>query len=223
MQNVFKMMKSKLAFIVFFLVSSALSAQTIGKYEKEIINFERADSIDPPKKQQVLFVGSSSIRLWADFLERFKDYAVINRGFGGAELSDITRYAQRIIIPYRPSKVFIYAGDNDFGRNRSAGEVFEKFMELYKLLTTELPTTRFYFISVKPSPKRLKFLSQMESFNQKVKNFIQEHSCNWVFIDVYHSMLEEDGSPKADLFRPDNIHLNNKGYDIWEKLIRMHM
>ena len=216
-------MKRRLAFFTFLLVSSTLSAQTIAKFEKEIISFERVDSTHPPKKQQVLFVGSSSIRLWSDFSERFKDYAVINRGFGGAELSDVTRYATRIIIPYRPSKVFIYAGDNDFGRNQSAEQVFEKFVELFNLLSSELSATRFYYISVKPSPKRSKYITQIQDFNQKVKDFIQEHSCHWVFIDVYHSMLAEDGSAKADLFRPDKIHLNSKGYDIWEKLIKAHM
>jgi lysophospholipase L1-like esterase len=216
-------MKRQLFFLVFLLINVTLPAQTIGKYEQEIINFEKADSIDPPKKQQVLFIGSSSIRLWSDFSERFKDYAVINRGFGGAELSDVTRYAHRIIIPYRPSKVFIYAGDNDIGRNQSSGQVFDEFVELFNLLSAELRHTQFYFISVKPSPRRWKYITQIEDLNKKVSEFIKKQAGNWTFIDVYHAMLSEDGSPKADLFRPDKIHLNSKGYDVWEKLIKAHM
>jgi lysophospholipase L1-like esterase len=216
-------MKRQLFFIIFLLINATLQAQTIGKFEKEIINFERADSINPPDKQQVLFIGSSSIRLWRDFSERFKDYAVINRGFGGAELSDITRYAHRIIIPYRPSKVFIYGGDNDIGGNQSSEQIFMEFVELFNLLSTKLPGTRFYFISVKPSPRRWKYITQLQDVNKKISDFIKEQHCSWTFIDVYHPMLGEDGLPKANIFLPDKIHLNSKGYDIWEKLIKEHM
>jgi lysophospholipase L1-like esterase len=216
-------MKRNLLIVIFLLASAALSAQAIGKHEKEIINFEKADSIHPPKKQQVLFIGSSSFRLWTDFSERFKDYAVINRGFGGATLSEVTQYAHRILIPYRPSKVFIYAGENDIGPDQTSEQVFKVFVELFNLLSTELRDTRFYYISAKPSPRRLKYLTQFEDFNKKVSDFIKKQPCNWTFIDVYHAMLAADGSPKADIFRPDNLHMNSKGYDIWEKLIREHM
>ncbi|WP_205511015.1 GDSL-type esterase/lipase family protein [Longitalea arenae] len=205
------------------LLCAIIQAQPAAKFESEIKKFEKADSITPPAKQQVLFIGSSSFRLWNDFSQRFKGYAVINRGFGGAELADVTRYARRILIPYRPSKVFIYAGENDIGHDQSAEAVFKRFLELFELLSAELPDTRFYFISVKPSPSRLKYKSQLEDFNKKVNAFIKERSCNWTFIDVYHPMLAEDGSPKADIFRPDKLHMNSKGYDIWEKLIKKHM
>jgi lysophospholipase L1-like esterase len=216
-------MKQRLFFVIFLLVSVTLTAQTDAPFEKEIVNFEKADSMNPPKKQQVLFIGSSSFRLWSDFSARFKDYAVINRGFGGAELSDITYYAHRILIPYRPSKVFIYGGENDIGHDQSAEQVFKEFVELFNLVSKELPNTRFYYISAKPSPSRLKYKSQLEDFNKKVSAFIKKQPCNWTFIDVYHPMLSQDGSPKADIFLADKLHMNSKGYDIWEKLIREHM
>src|SRR5688500_13483581 len=155
-------MKKRLLFVISLFVSVTLTGQTTGPFEKEIINFEKADSMDPPKKQQVLFIGSSSFRLWSDFSERFKDFAVINRGFGGAELSDITHYAHRILIPYRPSKVFIYGGENDIGHDESSAQVFKEFVELFNLLSAELKDTRFYYISAKPSPSRLKYRTQLE-------------------------------------------------------------
>lgn len=216
-------MKRRTLFAVFLFASATLTAQTAWKFEKEIIDFEKADSLNAPKKQQVLFIGSSSFRLWSDFAERFKDYAVINRGFGGAELSDVTHYAHRILIPYRPAKVFIYAGENDIGHNQSSQQVFNKFVELFNLLSAQLRDTRFYYISAKPSPSRLKYKTQLEDFNKKVSDFIKKKSCNWTFIDVYHPMLAEDGSPKAEIYRPDKLHLNSKGYDIWEKLLKEYM
>jgi lysophospholipase L1-like esterase len=216
-------MKKRLFFVIFSLVSARLTAQTAGPFEKEIINFEKADSMNPPKKQQVLFIGSSSFRLWSDFSVRFKDDAVINRGFGGSELSDITLYAHRILIPYRPSKVFIYGGENDISHDQSAAQVFKKFVELYNLVSKELPNTRFYYISPKLSPSRLKYRAQLEDFNKKVSAFIKKQPCNWTFIDVYHPMLSADGSTKAELFLSDKLHMTSKGYDIWEKLIREHM
>ena len=139
----FKMRKLVL-FLLVLLASIRLSAQSPLKFEKEIIKFEQSDSINPPKKQQVLFIGSSSFRLWSDFSERFKEYAVINRGFGGAEISDVTHYANRILIPYRPSKVFIYAGENDIGNGQSPDQVYKEFLELFELISAKLPHSQFY-------------------------------------------------------------------------------
>ncbi|MGV3508616.1 MAG: GDSL-type esterase/lipase family protein [Sphingobacteriaceae bacterium] len=216
-------MRKSLSFLLVLLASFRLSAQAPLKFEKEIIKFEHADSINPPKKQQVLFIGSSSFRLWSDFSERFKEYAVINRGFGGAEISDVTHYANRILIPYRPSKVFVYAGENDIGHGQSPEQVYKEFLELFELISKNLPHSQFYYISAKPSPRRLKYKAQLEEYNSKVKAFIQQQKCNWIFIDVYHQMLLSDGQPAADLFINDKLHMNSKGYDIWEKLIKQYL
>ena len=214
------------AFILSALVlvfGSRALAQRSWPFEKEIKNFEKQDSLAQPKKQQILFIGSSSIRLWTDLLDRFKEFPVLQRGFGGGELSDVTHFASRILIPYRPSKIFLYAGENDIAKGQSAEQVFNEFVDLFKLINTNLPETQTYFISAKPSPRRKDFKNQLEEFNNRVKTFIEKQHCNWAFIDVYHAMLGPSGTPPEDIFIADKLHMNSKGYDIWEQLIRQRL
>lgn len=194
--------------------------QETWRFEKDIRAFEREDSVYFPLKGGIVFTGSSSIRKWTDLRERFPGYAITQRGFGGSQLSDVTHYAGRILIPYRPSKIFLYAGDNDLAAGQSAEEVYAEFLEFHKLMSDSLPDTKVYYIAAKPSPSRAKLLPVYREFNGKVKSFIEEHPCNWTFIDVYGSMVDGQGQPREELFIEDMLHMNDKGYDIWETLIR---
>lgn len=216
-------MRILLIFLFFLSFITNAVAQTPWPFENEIRNFEKEDRFNPPKKQQILFIGSSSIRLWADFDERFKDYPVIRRGFGGSELSDVVHYAKRILIPYQPSKVFIYVGENDIARNQGVEQAYKEFLDLYRVVSENLPDTRVYYISAKPSPKLKEYKNQLEEFNRKVKSFISSKGCSWTFIDVYHAMLASNGLPLQGIYLKDQLHLNSKGYDIWEKLIKRHL
>lgn len=192
-------------------------------FEKEILAFEQQDSVEFPPKGAIVFTGSSSIRMWKDLKERFEGYAIIQRGFGGSQLSDVIYYADRILIPYRPSKVFVYAGDNDLAAGQSADEVFEEFMEFHALMTDSLPYTDVYFIAAKPSPSRQHLLPEYEAFNNMVADFISEQAGTWQYVDVFNAMLDDNGVPMGDLFLEDRLHMNSKGYDIWEELISKYL
>lgn len=198
-------------------------AQT-GKFEKEIAAFERQDSIHFPGKGQILFTGSSSIRLWDDFDTRYKDYAMVRRGFGGGHLYEIAGYAPRIIFPYRPSKVFLYAGENDIAEALSADSVFKTFQQVFALFNDSLPATQFYFISIKPSPSREKYDGQVQKANKLIKNLIEKSKGHhWTFVDVYHPMLGDNGKAMPQLFKPDRLHMLSSGYDIWDKVLRSYL
>lgn len=216
-------MKNLLFLFLTFGSLISVNAQQ-GHHEKEISAFERQDSISFPRKGQILFTGSSSIRLWDDFETRFSDYATFRRGFGGGHLYEIPLYASRIIFPYRPSKVFLYAGENDIASGIKADSAFKTFKRVFDLLNDSLPATQFYFISAKPSPSREKFSGETIRFNTLVAKFVAGHkNARWTFIDVYKPMLGADGKPIPSLFKGDNLHMLSSGYDIWHQQLKPYM
>lgn len=188
-------------------------------YEK-IQEFKTQDSLSFPTLGGILFIGSSSIARWDDLQERLNGYPVIQRGFGGSQFQDILHYSEDILFPYRPSKIFIYAGENDFNAGKSVEEVFGSFLKIYERIRARLPTTHICFISVKPSVKLEQFGPSILQLNQKVKEFIEQSSCHISYVDIHQPMLDDKGMPRPELFLPDDLHLNKTGYDVWEVAIR---
>ncbi|MEO6670015.1 MAG: GDSL-type esterase/lipase family protein [Ferruginibacter sp.] len=191
---------------------------------EEINAFKKADSTDYPFPNQnpIVFTGSSSFRLWKNMKEDFPNYPVINRGFGGATLSDLIRYADDIIIKYLPKQVVIYAGENDLAssENITADTVYKRFKELYYLLRESLPRAEIDFVSIKPSPSRLKIQPEVIRANKMIRRFLGNQDKNKAYyIDVYTAMINEDGTIKKELFIEDNLHMNEKGYAIWQRII----
>ena len=199
--------------------ASRLRAQQPAFYD-EIAAFKKQDSLKPPPEGAILFVGSSSFRFWTSLGADFPGYTVINRGFGGSSLPDVTRYAGDIIFPYRPRQIVIYCGDNDFAASDtvSAAMVYDRFLQLYNTIRSRMKEVDLLYVSIKPSPSRERLMPRMEDVNRRIAGFLhsQEHAA---FVDVYHLMLTPEGHPIADLFRPDQLHMNPKGYLIWQKAI----
>ena len=185
--------------------------------------FAAADAKHAPPPGGVLFVGSSSIRLW-DGLE--SDFAalpvVINRGFGGSRLSDCVHYLDRLVVRYRPRLVLVYAGDNDLAEGRSAADVLHQFESFVQGVRTALPATRIAFISIKPSPARAALLPEIRRANALVEQFAATQP-GVAYVDVFSPMLAADGHPRSELFRPDALHLNATGYALWKSVISRYV
>jgi lysophospholipase L1-like esterase len=211
---------SLLLFSTLFLEAAKTppSRQNPSRFEKEIQAFEAADRTNPPPKGAVLFVGSSSIRLWTNLTQSFPQLTIIQRGFGGSCVPDSTAYADRIIFPYRPSKIVLYAGDNDIARGDSPAEIADHFRAFVHKVQSALPAARIYFIAVKPSPSRWPFSPQAVEVNRTVRDYCASHN-GLKYIDVWEPMLDSTGHPDPTLFRADNLHLNGKGYELWTKII----
>jgi lysophospholipase L1-like esterase len=186
----------------------------------EIAEFKRRDSIQRPPANAILFVGSSSFRKWTNVQDYFPGYTIINRGFGGSSLDDVIRYAKDIIYPYRPKQVIIYCGDNDLasGKKMTGKKVYKKFVRLYDMIRKRLGNVDIVFVSIKPSPSRESLMPEMEQANDLIRNFIAERA-HAAFVDVYHLMLTPDGRPIDNLFVGDKLHMNEKGYKIWQQAI----
>ncbi len=199
------------------------SSQTVtNRWEADIAAFEAADKTNPPPRQAILFIGSSSIRLWTNLAKDFPDYQVINRGFGGSFLGDSAYFAERIILPYEPRLVVVYAGGNDINAKHSARQVFDDFQVLVEKIHARLPRTRIAYISIAPNPARWAQVETVKAANKLIADFIQKDK-RLMFIDVFPQMLGSDGLPKPDIFRPDKLHLNAKGYELWKGIVKPYL
>ncbi|MEP6926225.1 MAG: GDSL-type esterase/lipase family protein [Ginsengibacter sp.] len=209
---------------LFLLTFKTLHAQEHPPFYDEIQEFKKQDSIDFPPRNAILFVGSSSFRKWTDVQSYFPNYPIINRGFGGSSLPDVIRYANDIIFPYQPRQVVIYCGENDFEAADSVNAhiVFNRFKQLFKLIRNKMPGENIVYISMKPSPSRAKRMPVEEEVNKLIKKFLLVQK-NTSFVDVYHKMLDRAGKPLAGIFLEDNLHMNAKGYTIWQKEIKPYL
>jgi lysophospholipase L1-like esterase len=190
----------------------------------EIAEFKHRDSLQHPPANAILFIGSSSFRKWTNVQMDFPGYTIINRGFGGSTFEDLIHYAKDIIYPYHPRQVVIYCGDNDLAAEpRMTGKkVYKRFVKLYDMIRKHLDNIDIVFVSIKPSPSREKLMPEMEEANDLIRNFMAQRS-HAAFVDVYHLMLNAHGHPMDELFIADKLHMNEKGYKIWQQAIQPYL
>jgi GDSL-like Lipase/Acylhydrolase family len=186
----------------------------------EIAEFKHQDSVQRPPSGAILFVGSSSFRKWTNVQSYFPGYTIINRGFGGSTLPDVIRYAGEIIFPYHPKQIVIYCGDNDLASSDSvtATMVFNRFVRLYDLIRSRLKEVDIVYISIKPSPSRMRLMPKMEEANDMIRDFMAKYS-HATFVDVYHSMLDSKGQPIDSFFLADKLYMTEKGYRTWQQIL----
>jgi lysophospholipase L1-like esterase len=189
------------------------------RFEDEIANFEAADRVSPPPRGSVLFVGSSSIRVWPNLKTDFPNVAVLQRGFGGSTLDEVDHYAPRIVLPYCPRLIVLYAGDNDLAEGRTPEQILADFKTFVGLVRSPMPKTRIIFVSIKPSTARVALLGKMRVANTLVRNYIATDP-SLTYVDVFTPMLGPTGLPRGELFQSDGLHMNAQGYAIWRGLLQ---
>ena len=193
-------------------------------FYSNIQKFKSQDSISFPPKNAILFIGSSSFTKWTDVQDYFPGFTIINRGFGGSSLPHLILYADDIIFPYKPRQIVIYCGDNDLAASDTvtAETVYNRFKQLFHLMRSKLPGVSVAYVSIKPSPSRQRLMQKMSDANSLIKKFLKKNK-NTAFIDVFHKMLNEDGTPIGEIFTKDSLHMNAKGYKIWQKVIEPYL
>lgn len=218
-------MRTKI-FLLFagILFSANVFAQKGFPFDNEIRAFKHQDSLNFPKTDGILFIGSSSIRKWTDLEQRFPNEPIIRRGVGGCELWQVVDYyTPYILFPYHPRKIFIYAGENDIAAGRSAQFVADEFAELWNMIHGKLPKASIYFMAIKPSPIRAKYLAEVDKANALIKAWLKGKPQS-MFIDV-GTVIYKPGTtaPDSTLFQSDYLHLNSKGYDKWQKALQPYV
>ena len=188
------------------------------RWEETITRFQTMDRENGITPGGILFVGSSSIRLW-DTDKSFPDMNVVNRGFGGSEIEDSIYFADRFILPHKPRIIAFYAGDNDIANEKTAQRVYDDFVEFAALVHKELPQTRIIWVPIKPSIARWEMAGEMALANSMVRA-ASERDERIYYADTWTPMLGKDGKPMADLFVDDNLHLSAKGYEMWDGVMK---
>jgi len=213
----------RLLFLITFasVFAFVVSAQTYDRakiWDAEINSLTEIDQKQTPPKDAVLFVGSSSMRLWKNLRTNFPQINVINRGFGGSRLEDVNFYFDRIIAPYNPKTIVLYAGENDVNDGIAPEKILADFQKFSKLVRAKFPKAKLLYVSLKPSPSRWKLADNFRKTNELIKNEIAKDK-RAKFIDVWTLMLNEKGEPKDELFVADKLHMNEKGYAIWRDIL----
>ena len=186
--------------------------------ELYIKDFQDWDKKNTFEKNGVLFVGSSSIRKWKTG-EYFNYKSIINRGFGGSHISDINYYFNAIVSIYKPKVIVFYAGDNDIASMKTPEQVLEDYMEFIGLVRKNIKQTRIIYLPIKPSPSRWAFWDNMVDANKLIKMFIDSDEMQ-IYLDTATPMLNNRGKPSRNLFSSDSLHLSEKGYELWGKMLK---
>jgi lysophospholipase L1-like esterase len=192
-------------------------------WAKEIDLLTAKDAINPPSPGGVVFVGSSSIRLWTTLAQDFPDISTINRGFGGSELADSVFYFDRLVLPHKPRLVVLFAGTNDIWAGKPPETVAADFKTFRAKLHAVLPETRLIFLSLTLSPSRARVHEQMRAANRLIAaDCATDSRCT--FVDINTPMLAPGGTaPRPELFVQDRLHLNRDGYAIWTKVLAPYL
>lgn len=207
--------------LLLLLCAAFAAAQTYDRakiWDKEINAFAEIDQRQTPPENAVLFVGSSSIRGWRNVRQSFPKLKVINRGFGGSRLEDVNHYFDKIVAPYNPKTIVLYAGENDVNEGVAPETVAENYRKFAAMVRAKFPKTKIFYVSVKPSPSRWKIADKFNQTNDLIKTEIAKDK-QAEFVDVWTAMLGTNGEPLPEIFQADNLHLNEKGYAIWQKIL----
>lgn len=196
-------------------LGAAVAADPTEKWEKEIAAMEARDKAAPPGG--IVFVGSSSIRLW-DLKKSFPELPALNHGFGGSTTPDAVKFAERLITAFQPKTVVFYSGDNDLATGRKPEQFEADVKELVKLIHAKLPEAKILLLPIKPSPSRAKLRTAQDDANRRLKK-LAAGDPRLTYVDIVAPMLDSDGNPRPELFRDDKLHLNADGYAVWNKVL----
>ena len=199
-----------------FLVSNA---QDPNRFKDEVNQLYNKEYNFSPNKKLVVFAGSSSIRMWKDVQDYYPQFNVINNGFGGSQFSDLIFFYDKLITKQKPDYLFIYEGDNDIADNKKTSEIYRDFKTLAQKINVDLPATKVVFISPKPSIARWNQKKDYDKLNKRMDRYCRKKNDNIEFANVWPVMLDNSGNLYQDVFIEDGLHMNKKGYDLWNKVL----
>jgi lysophospholipase L1-like esterase len=220
-------------YIILLISSILLSCSPVKKYqnlpeikfwEKDIQNFEQLDKSEKYPEDAILFAGSSSIRSWNSLEKDMDPYHVIQRGYGGAKLSDFAVYAGRIIDPHQCKAIVLFIANDITGtdNDKTPAEVAALFRSVLKTIRKVHPVAPVFWIAVTPTVSRWKVWPEIQKANTLIKE-ICDNQKNTYFIATDFAFLSENGVPKDELFRDDKLHLTEKGYAVWTEIIKKEL
>ena len=189
------------------------------RFEEAIQRFEAADTEQLPPRGAIVCIGSSSMRGWHETIQNdLAPLTLIPRGFGGSNMNDALYFANRIVIRYEPRAVIVYEGDNDIAQGIEPETIVDRFRSFTEKIHKKLPKCRIYFISIKPSIKRWELWPKMKEANGRIAAECAKDE-RLIFVDVAPGMLDEEGKPRKEIFKKDDLHMTAAGYAIWKNTL----
>jgi len=211
-----------LAAVCTFAQAQTPPGHNYARWEKDVAAFEAADKVNPPPKNALLFVGSSTIVRWKTLQQDYPNVSVINRGFGGNEIADSTYYADRIILPYAPRRIFLRAGGNDLHAGKTPAQVLADFKAFVAKIHTKLPDTEIVYISLSPSIARWTERDATKALNALVADYVNR-TPRTMYIDAYNISLDAKGEARTELFVEDKLHFSPEGYKLLIERVRPYV
>jgi lysophospholipase L1-like esterase len=190
-------------------------------WESSILQFEKEERISPSITNGILFIGSSTFTLWKTLEKDMTPLKVLNRGFGGSRIADMSKYYNRLVLPYNPKAIVLFAGTNDISGRKpaTAQEIFQGYLSFIQHVRETLPKTQIYYVAITPTPSRWKYWEIAREVNKLIREHTEEN-VNLHFIDPTTKFLGSDGKPIRTLFRIDKLHPNEKGYRVLTDTIK---
>ncbi len=204
----------RLASFCFILISLFSFSQEKPAFWEDIQHFEQLNKDQPPAKNSILFLGSSSFTMWKDVNDYFPGKTIINRGFGGSTLYDLNLYSKELLQPYQPRQIVIYCGENDIANQVKPKAVANRFKNFYQEIRKYYPNIPVAYVSMKLSPSRENLWPQILQANKLIKRYISKQK-NTTYIDITKIMEDENGRTRNDLFLEDMLHMKPEGYQLW--------
>lgn len=185
------------------------------QFKDEVAAFDQIElSADP----LVVFTGSSSVRLYKNISQLSDKVRIVNTGFGGSTAYGLLTHLEQTVLRLKPKQVFIYEGDNDIAAGRTNATIIAHLNSIFQRIWVDLPETQIVFIAAKPSPLRWDKHEQYEALNEAIERWAKREK-RLEYADIYSPML--DGPMvREDLFIEDRLHMNEKGYALWDAVIR---
>ena len=205
--------------ILYLILIFSFSAKSQMNFKSEVNAIqEKNKHLIKTENKHVVFTGSSSIRIWENLFEIFKDSTIVNTGFGGSKASDLLYYIDELVINFNPKKVVIYEGDNDINSGQDINFIYKNILKIIERIKDKNDKIKIILISAKPSISRWHLRDKYIQLNQKYRELANK-SDFIEFADTWSAMIE-NGVLKKDIFIEDGLHLNEKGYEIWEKTLK---
>jgi lysophospholipase L1-like esterase len=189
------------------------------RFGDAIESFMRDDSLNPPPKGAILFVGSSIFRQWTSLKTHMSPLPVFNRAFGGSRTSEVLYYMDKIVLPYAPRIIVYYCGSNDVNAGEPAQNIFMRFREFTERVGSELPHTLIFFVSINRAPQKMKKWEVVDSANALVKDYCLRRK-NLGYIDVNPVLFDREGKPRLDLYKDDKLHFKEPAYEEFTSVIK---
>lgn len=207
---------SNILLLVFFFTLGIARAQE-APFEKEVREISQRLDLEGWQRGSTVFTGSSTIRMWKDLESTFPNEIILNTGFGGSKASDLQTHLFPLVIRLEPSRVFIYEGDNDLWAGVPVAEIMENLDAIVTRLQLTDPAMEIFLIGAKPSPSRWEKMMNYQIFNQQLKEYCLAKE-KLTFVDTWKALTDPAGNPRPELYLEDQLHLNDKGYEIWASL-----